>query len=57
MGNSRIDCKNIKKPNCPFYTEGRFCPNPCEGFISINPIVEKNELADVGIAIEKKIRK
>jgi hypothetical protein len=37
MGNSRINCKNIKKPNCVFYTEGRFCPNPCEGFIQVIP--------------------
>lgn len=40
---SRVDCINIHHPNCPFYLEGRYCPEDCEGFVSINPIVKNNE--------------
>jgi len=31
---SRIDCINIKKPNCEYYDERRLCPNDCRGFES-----------------------
>lgn len=48
MGNSRIDCKHIHRPNCTFYIEGRYCPEKCEGFESnnesiIDHIVENKE--------------
>jgi len=35
MPSSRIDCINIKKPNCEFYDENRLCPDNCVGFHSV----------------------
>jgi hypothetical protein len=39
MGLSRVDCVHIHHPNCPYYLDGRFCPNPCEGFVQKEPSV------------------
>lgn len=39
---SRIDCKHIHHPNCECYEEGRFCPETCKGFYSINPIIPES---------------
>lgn len=38
---SRTDCAHIHKPNCVFYTEGRYCPENCEGFESIGNIIKE----------------
>ena len=43
---SRVDCIHIHHPNCPFYLEGRYCPEDCEGFVSINPIVKTEAIID-----------
>lgn len=46
MNNSRINCRNIRKPNCEFYDEYRLCPPDCIGYTPKvpEPVVEEDIL-------------
>jgi len=41
--NSKIDCINIKKPNCEFYDSDRLCPDNCEGYKTLVIPIEIKE--------------
>jgi len=53
MPTSRIDCINIKKPNCEFYDENRLCPDNCIGFHSVETVSQNTISVQVGAPIEE----